>query len=901
MKTLFTSILCILLSIISYGQEKVNINQSMITDEKNYPYSSPYKMFDEQSNITSENQLNTKPITKWGDYQEAAKYYPLSAVIDLQADINISSIYIFDNNGISDLDFYFKNGNVWELLFTDKLQNYQTWNKHIIGKKIRYVKIVSKSPDGNFGEVVFFKSVDPIVVIPPVIPPVVGSQIKLSISSDMIIDEKANPQTSPYTMFDEQDTIKSLTPSTQPKTSWGSYLSADLYYPLSSVIDLGQLITISTIYIYDSNGSTNLTFYALVNNVWELVFIDKLTSYNTWNKHTCNKTTQYIKIVSDAPGAVFNEVIIYGNKQTIKPTKTILQPKEFPLFEDFLGINILHTNPIQQASIVKNIREFHLWTWNEANTNITNYPGYPANKYGFNPSPGTYWNFDGVYSSYKNKGLKIIPVLQGTAFWFNNGLDGTKQDFKPVLDGKNPEDPASYIAHADYLYQFTARYGNKINYNLKVQSDNQPLSGLNLISGVENWNEPNKTWKTRKGLFTPYEYAAMTSADYDGHQGKLGATLGVKNADPSMPFIMAGLTGMDTVYTRSMLYWFKTNRSGSIPLDVINYHHYSNDAGGQIGSPTFGISPEADQLERKVKAVVDFNRRNLPGKPVWITEYGFDVAQSSSQKAKTYGTYTGEDIQAMWLVRSSLAFYTGGADKAYIFWLEDDDSRSPYIFGTSGILSNIPGIGIQPRKSYYWLATMNSVLGKYRLTQKTELNGYHTAVFNRPTQSDTTIICLWSGTETSRSTPYIQYISESNAVLIQPKIGSLTGIQTKLPVVDGRVALTVSEDPIYLKVWGKNSVVNARLEFDEERIKFSDIHIFPNPSNGQTHIISDGFEMINSILVFNTQGLLVKSNINLFTNNFILDTQTLKAGVYNIQILTIGSSKPIIKQLVVVK
>ena len=62
---------------------------------------------------------------------------------------------------------------------------------------------------------------------------------------------------------------------------------------------------------------------------------------------------------------------------------------------------------------------------------------------------------------------------------------------------------------------------------------------MNTLAYFENWNEENKWWKGRAAYFSPYEFAAMCSADYDGHRCAMGATVGVKNADPKALMVMA--------------------------------------------------------------------------------------------------------------------------------------------------------------------------------------------------------------------------------------------------------------------------------------------------------------------------------------------------------------------------
>ena len=85
-----------------------------------------------------------------------------------------------------------------------------------------------------------------------------------------------------------------------------------------------------------------------------------------------------------------------------------------------------------------------------------------------------------------------------------------------------------------------------------------------MLRYLENWNEPDKTWRERTGRFHPYELAAMCSADYDGHRGKLGKTYGVRNADPQMRLSIGGLAGLNLDYLRAMKFWYAMGRGQRI-------------------------------------------------------------------------------------------------------------------------------------------------------------------------------------------------------------------------------------------------------------------------------------------------------------------------------------------------
>ena len=58
--------------------------------------------------------------------------------------------------------------------------------------------------------------------------------------------------------------------------------------------------------------------------------------------------------------------------------------------------------------------------------------------------------------------------------------------------------------------------------------------------------------------------------------------------------------------------WSATNRGGSFPADVINVHYYSFGP----GAPAPALSPEDDQVESKLAAVVAYRDHNLPASPL---------------------------------------------------------------------------------------------------------------------------------------------------------------------------------------------------------------------------------------------------------------------------------------------
>jgi hypothetical protein len=217
---------------------------------------------------------------------------------------------------------------------------------------------------------------------------------------------------------------------------------------------------------------------------------------------------------------------------------------------------------------------------------------------------------DIFYGNAKTVDTTIVPCLQRSPYWIiGNAVNGA--DTKPqrvnlttgavLSTSADASSPWSYQEHAAFLYQYAARYGStKVADNkLMIANDQSRLTGSGYIQYIENWNEQDKNWQGRAGYFSPTEYIAMSSADYDAHMGQIPGLLSVKRADPNMKLVMAGTADSRVQYIRSMTMWSRWNRnttknpldaSGfSFPLDVLNFHHYSNDAGGQSsGSPTKG-------------------------------------------------------------------------------------------------------------------------------------------------------------------------------------------------------------------------------------------------------------------------------------------------------------------------
>lgn len=589
------------------------------------------------------------------------------------------------------------------------------------------------------------------------------------------------------------------------KTSYSNgWINARLHYPLSIVIDLGSIHDLTDVCFFDMEGNGRLTVDARQDDAWNPLFVDELKEYRRWSSHKAVVSTRHLRLTLESPSALIGEVLLYGTAREPRPPLPQARPHTQALMESFIGINGFVDDPIERIAACGHLREYHSWQWDEGNQDSA-YPGYPNHQLAWSPSwvsgPGWGWDFDAFYRQLKDAGVEVAPCLQGCAPYLV-GFDKERRDEKPVA-GQDPTEPGSYIAHASYLFQFAARYGNtRCDETLLKLKPGQPVrSGLNLVRYIENWNEPDKWWKDRASHFQPFELAAMCSADYDGHKGNLGPGVGVKNADPNMKLVLGGLARPEIEYLKAMKLWAQFHREGDFPADVINLHHYSNDAGGQGGNPAAGISPEADGLRERFERVVRWRDRFLPGKEIWVSEFGYDTNPKSNQRAPAIGQASAEEVQGQWIVRSYLALAAAGVDRAQLYMLRDVDAASTTQYDSSGLTAS-KGNRHQPKRSWFYVATLRHVLRGTRFESEISSGDANVRIYrfrseDHPSREVYAVWCPTSNATEVRDFS-LELANAATAVLTTLDPQNPTGKSTPLTIAAGKVTLAVSESPAFV-------------------------------------------------------------------------------------------------------
>jgi hypothetical protein len=457
----------------------------------------------------------------------------------------------------------------------------------------------------------------------------------------------------------------------------------------------------------------------------------------------------------------------------------------------FLGVNGLITDSVANLAPIGVVREYHNWGW--LGNNYDDQP-YPQTLY--TPDiPSFGWDWDSFFSGLQAMGVSGFPAVQGGAPWVSNSA-------VPPADG-SPTAAASYIAHGDTMFQIAARWGKTQvpDSELKLESGQTRVSGLGTVEYYEDFNEEDNA-----SGFTGDVFAAMASADYDGDEGRLGSTIGVKNADPSAKLVMGGLSGKYgsgntwltsiTTFLDAARTWSSANRTDkTFATDVVNVHYYSFGP----GAPSPALSPEDDQVEAKLAAVVAYRDSHLPGKPVWWTEFGYDTYDASPLHAPTLGSNSAFVVQGQWLVRALLAALAAGVERATVFEL-DDTCTPPAMacntqFATAGLL---PMSG-SPKAAWYFLATFRARLATYAYvgTLPAGQANVNIAQF-ADTQGPGGALVVWMGTSNaSVKSGYALTLPSgaSMASAVALTDGQATGVETALTLAAGAVSIDVSETP----------------------------------------------------------------------------------------------------------
>ncbi len=306
---------------------------------------------------------------------------------------------------------------------------------------------------------------------------------------------------------------------------------------------------------------------------------------------------------------------------------TLVCAVSHPLMRDFIGINghTVQFKPELYQPLCGLVRDYHPVAWDLAGD--TSKPAtfpFARNKV----------NWETVYGSWRKHGWTINACLM-----FESLKRGEWKDIEK--DGRA------------YGEAFAREFG--------------PSGKSKLVESIEIGNEP--------GSWSDEDYTRMFRAMAEG----------AREGDPGMKISTCNLTtGESGKYEKSVSCIAKMPEL----VDVLTIHSYAQLEGWPTWKRSHPEDPALKKYLKDISDLCDWRDTHMPGKPVWVTEFGYDSSTAPQEKSGTFAKWVGvtDEQQAQWLVRSLLVFSAMPVERAYLYFFNDENKAS--LHASSGLTRN---------------------------------------------------------------------------------------------------------------------------------------------------------------------------------------------------------------------
>lgn len=600
-------------------------------------------------------------------------------------------------------------------------------------------------------------------------------------------------------LFDENCDPK-RDPSFNPRTNPLPITGAAKFFNgkgLRIVIDLQGIYALTEVYWYDKAlESDSVWLYTGDMHGWTENCAYQTTGTQAgwgWKRFNLHTNSRYVMIRFKSDKSVLAEMVLYGNLVKKEALPAIASTTALPssTLAAFAGTNTFSFVDTKLMQPFNQVRMYQLMNWYDADT-IHDYPDnqlslpFPMKEYA---------------DSIRRAGHHLWLSIRGMPAYLEK--KGFNEKDKPVTKpGMNPEDPLSYGRHAKSFWNLAAIFGKAtVDTSLIDLRDAVKFSGLGAMDRFENGNEEDGWWTDY--YWTPVDYFALSSADYDGHEGALGKRHGIKNADSSSRLMMSGMVQLDTNRVRTLKFLCEQLRIDKkfIWDGGVQYHYYSTDSKNTSQFPTKGISPEEDHVREKLAKVKAFHEKLLPGIPVILGENGYDRNQQSRQRTPLLPGYNEAQSQGIMVIRTLMAAFMSGFDGFNQYMMrdatEDPNATGPY--ATSGMVGGKDGKIIFPAW-YYWSTYINT-LGNYKpagvVSESGDVWVYR---LQHNTEKDSVAYYLVSPTTNGTTIKHFRLtanIAAGQAVqLIRLTDNSVTGVVLNSKAGNGFIDVEVGESPV---------------------------------------------------------------------------------------------------------
>ena len=404
-----------------------------------------------------------------------------------------------------------------------------------------------------------------------------------------------------------------------------------------------------------------------------------------------------------------------------------------PLMRDFIGINghTVQFKPDLYQPVCCLVRDYHPVVWDLDKATSTP-PPFPFAK--------NKVDWSKVYGSWQDHGWTTDACLMFETV--------------PLADWDDLENDARAYGTA-----FAREFG--------------PSGKRKLVESVEIGNEPGK--------WSDADYARMLKA----------MATGIRDGDPKLTIATCNLTtGESGAYEKSV----SCLHGLTDLIDVLTIHSYAQLENWPTWRRSFPEDPALPHYLKDIEALCRWRDGNAGGKPVWITEFGYDSTTQPQEKTGDFAKWTGvtDEQQAMWLVRSFLVFSSMPVERAYLYFFNDEDKAS--LHASAGLTRHF-----RPKPSFHAVSHLQRTLGEYRYNRIVKNDKERVQEYRHDKEAKI-IWAIWTPTGDGKPVE----------VSLEATPGKLSGA-TRMPLTEaplpvalppqaasGTVKLTADGSPIYL-------------------------------------------------------------------------------------------------------
>ncbi len=401
--------------------------------------------------------------------------------------------------------------------------------------------------------------------------------------------------------------------------------------------------------------------------------------------------------------------------------------------KDFIGLSV-HSKAFETTpyqGICEQVRDYHNLAWD-----IGRDPATPTRFPKGAISEGEGWvDWSEMYGAWTKAGFRIDACIQWNA-------------------AAMPPSKWTGISQQAYAYG-------------KAFSDCLGSRGLNLVRSVEIRND----------------YDDATYLEIFENMAK-----GFHTGDPAMKVVTC-VAGLETELYSRRLKEFQPEKNY---FDCIAIRRYSVQPDGSANS--YPENMRTNYLSG-IQDLIDYRNINLPGKEIWITEFGFDASTKRSSTTRPLWTSLEDSVQADYIVRSFLLFSAMDLNRAYLFFFDDLDE--PTFHGASGIMRHS-----KPKPSYYALRHLYQTLGEYRFARIVRRDEGNLFAYDyvRGADANDHVLVVWSPTEDGKSSK--QWIDLPVKPVNVERLAMTESPAPSIPIglyQDGKLQVAVDGSPVFIR------------------------------------------------------------------------------------------------------